>query len=442
MEIIKENDDDDEDEKNFENPIMDKEKKEKLMAHYDMLMFEMDHQFRVHPHFEKLCEDFRNKFVSSSFTTYIFHDSHYDEDYDEDYYHSERNDLKYVIDLCGPKLTCLDVTSYPNSQIMPLINNNCPNLKQLRLRFKRIESEDFRNVFSNMINLKGLRIQWECENSTLPMTLVESLEQVGGTLKYLFLRNNLKQNDISLPDSLAWIFPKLVALEELGIFGFGLSQPLLQSIGKIENLVNLRLGPYPENTYPVFDKNITMYPIGNLKTLKILRIGWNCGVTDEFLINLCNNAKQLQRLSIIGTNITDKGIIAFRKLRQLEYLDFCLIDIYSADVIEKKNEFITDKSIRSLCNQKLRKLDFSNCLEITNRSVIELVKKAPSLKHLYIKNTKVTFEVVEEISDSMRHRKRPIFVFVSFKNRNGAFESLAKSVNVHFVPPFEDSSIN
>lgn len=30
MEIIKENDDDDEDEKNFENPIMDKEKKRKI----------------------------------------------------------------------------------------------------------------------------------------------------------------------------------------------------------------------------------------------------------------------------------------------------------------------------------------------------------------------------------------------------------------------------
>ncbi|KAF7987894.1 hypothetical protein HCN44_003757 [Aphidius gifuensis] len=180
-------------------------KKEKIIiARRKKLMSQMSHIFDTQPRFKQICKHYRNKFVSSGFTTYVFRNTQDEKKYNHPVHelHEESNDLKYIIDLCGFKLTCLDATRHCFSQVMPLINNNCPNLRQLQLAFKEINSEDFVNAFSNMLSLRGLVIKWSCK-TPLPTTLIRSLEQIGGTLTYLFLRNNCMQNDIFLPESSA-----------------------------------------------------------------------------------------------------------------------------------------------------------------------------------------------------------------------------------------------
>ncbi|XP_044003492.1 uncharacterized protein LOC122849030 [Aphidius gifuensis] len=382
-------DDDDEDNIYNNNDNNDDEDIKNSEAQCKLRMIRMGPLLASQPRLEPICKDWRNRFLPSCFTTYVFNRNK------NDSVNDKANDLEYLINLCGVNLTYLDVKEYPVSEIMPIINANCPNLEILYSRFKEIMSQDFENVFSNMSHLRQLSIEWQCENSTLPMTLAKSLEQIGGTLKSLHLSCTLKRNDMFSLDSLTSVFPRLIALNCLDICGFGLSQLLLQSIGEIKTLVDVKLMSRLPKNHPMFDTKINMYPIGNLKNLEKLRVDCDYSMLrDEFLINLCNNAKKLTHLFIPGTNITDIGMSAIYDLEELKELDLGLI--YSGPR-SKKNESITDKSTQCLFKQNLTSLDNSNCANITDESVIKLVETLPNLTFLYINGKKITREAVKKI---------------------------------------------
>ncbi|XP_044016212.1 uncharacterized protein LOC122857843 [Aphidius gifuensis] len=386
-------------------------------------MIRMASLFASQPRLEKICKDWNNEFLSSCFTKYSFISN--DEDSVNEL-HEKANDLEYLINLCGSNLTRLDVMQYPTSQIMPIINANCPNLEKLNSAFKEIMSQDFENVFSNMSHLRELTIEYKCETSTLPMTLAKSLEQIGGTLKSLKLSYDFQvigtwktlelsyeRKNMFLPDSLASVFPRLIALKYLAISGFGLSQLLVQSIGDMKNLAELSLFSYWPKKHPMLDTRINMYPIGNLKNLETLHILCDYGVTDEFLINLCNNAKKLEDLHIIGTNITDIGMSAIDNLQELKNFD---IGLNGTRPGLRHNEFITDESIQCLFNQKLYSFNISNCIKITDKAVIKLVDNLPNLEYLYIRNTKVTREAVNKMYKLTEHRLKPLRVLENIEN--------------------------
>ncbi|XP_044019257.1 uncharacterized protein LOC122859640 [Aphidius gifuensis] len=307
---------------------------EKLTTQYDRRMIHMRQLFAGLPRFEKICENQLNNFVDSCCKEYVFEYEDEDEDedkdkdeceyeyeYEDEYKYENINeshekviDLKYIINLCGYILTDLDIEDYPFSEIMPLINNNCPNLEALKLAFKEIKSQDFNNVFSNMSHLNALVIIWRCEYSTLPISLVESLEHVGATLELFLLKCYSKKNSFCLPHSLASVFRGFVVLKKLCMVGFEITQPILESIGQMPNLVTLTFVFYWKE-HQMLRNKINMYPIGNLKNLEHLDINFDYGVTDEFLINLCNNAKKLNFLSIATTHITDNGIKALNNFK-------------------------------------------------------------------------------------------------------------------------------
>ncbi|XP_044003659.1 uncharacterized protein LOC122849128 [Aphidius gifuensis] len=212
--------------------------------------------FASQPRLEKICNDWENEFLPSCFTTYTLNSNENDS---VNELHEKANDIEYLINLCRINLTFLNVKYYPSSQIIPIINANCPNLEMLSLGLKEIISQDFKNCFSKMSHLKRLTIKWQCKNTTLPMTLAESLKQIGGTLESLKLLCTLKGNEIFLLDSLASVFPRLIALSSLDIYGFGLSQLLLQSISQMKNLAHLTLvvteSSWPNN-HPRLDTKI------------------------------------------------------------------------------------------------------------------------------------------------------------------------------------------
>ncbi|XP_044009743.1 uncharacterized protein LOC122853373 [Aphidius gifuensis] len=387
------------------------------------LMIEMHSLFYKRPQLKKICKNMDSELVVSCFTKYNFQASHA---YVPPKYNHLKDfgDLKYIIQSFGYNLTCLDVTQFTFSQIMPLINTNCPSLKQLDVAFKEIKDKHFENVFSNMHKLEDLSVMWQCEKSTLPMTLVKSLEQIGGTLKRLHFSRYMNEATF-LPDSLALVLPRLIALEDLNIYNFHLSAPLVQSIGETNNLKFLVF--IPPTKCPIINEKIDMYPIGNLKNLETLYIPWDRDGTDEFLINLCNNSKKLRSIGIIGTNITDDGMIALNNLSQLTGFDFGLAKL------KKTNNFITDKSIECLFNEKLETLNLLNFTKISNRSVIKAFENLPNLSCLCVENTNVTIEVVEELSKLTKFHKEKLRVYVSFEDCNGIFKSLMESHNVEFV---------
>lgn len=396
----------------------------KLNAFRDARMVCMRPLFVGKPEFEKICRKWDNNFVESGFTSYRASYSEYVKTY-------AVKDLKYIINLCGYQITTLSLIGKPFPSLMQLINNDCPNLKNLSVRFdnfesKDFESNDFKNVFSKMSHLETLSIYGSCINSNLPMTLVKSLEQISGNLKSLNLQVTFKENNSHyLPDSFVSVFPQLTALEFLRVWGFKLNQPLIQSISQIKNLIDISFEQsMGENT--MLYERYNLYSIGNLKNLERLYIMWSncCVVGDEFLINLSNNAKKMKEITIIGTNLTDNGIIAVNNLKELKHFNINLIP-------SKQNEYITDESIGSLFNKDLQHLNISNCTKITNDSLIKLVKNLPNLRYLNVQNTKVNHDVVNKIDRITEYREISLLILVSFSNFNNMFESVDLK-NIHF----------
>ncbi|XP_044019668.1 uncharacterized protein LOC122860078 isoform X1 [Aphidius gifuensis] len=287
------------------------------------------------PQLNRICQNTNNSFVKSGFLEYVFSTECYNESINE-----ETNDLEYLINLCGSKLLQLHAPGYTNSKIMQSIKNTCTRLQAITLCFREMNSNDFINVFDNIQNLRILRINWGCVNSTLPMTLVRSLESLVGSLKHLQL-NRTHADDIFLPDSLASVFHQLTVIDKLYVAYFGLSQIIIQSISGMINLTDINIFFFKLNNHPLFDENIDMYPIGNLKNLKSLHLYCDYGITDRFLINLCNNAKELTDLNIIGTNISDNGMMAINNLKHLKIMNLNLEKFR----FESINKLITDQSI-------------------------------------------------------------------------------------------------
>lgn len=415
----------DDDYRNRKNSNSDSEETESLAKREKLAkrMIRMRPLFDSQPKFETICQDWGNQLIYSSLKKYYFIDPQIcnaDSIYSLD---GKRTNLESTFNLCGFNLTKLDIRNYPDSHIMPMINTNCPNLKKLSFEFKKIKSKDFENVFNNMSQLEILEIDWKCENSNLPITLVKSIEQVGGTLKILNLSYTAEKNKPSLPDSFISVFPRLIVLEKLRIWYFAhLNQPLIQSISEIKNLVILTL-----STTWVNDPQSNVYPIGNLKNLKWLNITFDCGVTDELLINLGNNALKTEDISIVGTHITDNGMIALNNLKQLKSFDLRL------PTMNKKNKFITDQSLQSLFNEKLEYLDLSNCINVTNHSVLKLVRNLKNLRRLTLENTKITFSIANEISNITKYKKKNLSITVTLDDHNNFLKSFDyNNFNVRF----------
>ncbi|XP_044014172.1 putative RNA-binding protein EEED8.10 [Aphidius gifuensis] len=376
---------------------------------FDNRMIQMRPLFALQPTLESICNDRRAQLINSAFTIYRFTPPY---EFSINELQKLADDLKCTFHLWGHNLKELYIRDYPY-QILQTINTICPNLKKLWLDMEELDSEDCENAFSNMAHLEELEITWSSKNSTLPTSLIKSIEQVGGTLKSLRLIN-VSEADRRLPDSFVSVFPRLIVLEYLYLYGFGdLNQALIQSIAEIESLVDLELIPIW-----VEDLQSTMNPIGNLKNLKRLNIRTDCGVTDEFLINLGNNAKNLNELTIDGTSITDRGIMALNKCTQLEILGL------NSRPSTKNNEFITDQSVEYLFfNKKLERLNISNCIKITHSAVLKLAKHLTNLRELYLKKTLLTVELAKELRNITEYRKKSLWIYVS-KEQYDCFNSL------------------
>lgn len=395
----------------------------------DVIMTRMQPLFACQPKLVTVCQESKNHFIRSSFKYYKLKKN--DDSSDEEF-HNEIENFKYTISLCGYNLTSLNLTGYLFSDLMPLIKTNCLNVETLELKFKEMKDEHFEDVFNNMSYLRILTIKLEGGGiPTIPIALINSLKEVGGTLKYLHLSAHMSQTNYTfLPDEMADAFTKLTVLEKLEICNFDQNQVIFESIGKMKSLIYIILSFNALMKDPNFNKKYDMYPIGNLKNLKKLCIDMDYGVTDDFLINLCNNAKKLVHLIIVGTHITDTGMVAFNRLTKLGFL------FLSLRQYEKKNEFLTDKSVSLLLNKNLSNLDITNCINITNETVKKFAINLPKLNFLYVENTSVNNNIASEIAELQfpKYREVSLLVYVSFPI-DPRDKLLCESKNVVFSTP-------
>ncbi|XP_044004089.1 uncharacterized protein LOC122849453 [Aphidius gifuensis] len=99
--------------------------------------------------------------------------------------------LNSLLNKCGRYLTQLDLTAYGHSDIVSVINEYCPNLVELRLRFTYDNHRLYWKSFSRLSKLKVLTVifQNHLKHHAKLNELVHALESLADTLTDLTLFN-------------------------------------------------------------------------------------------------------------------------------------------------------------------------------------------------------------------------------------------------------------
>ncbi|XP_044010452.1 uncharacterized protein LOC122854105 [Aphidius gifuensis] len=296
------------------------------------------------------------------------------------------NFLKSLLDKCGRYLKTLDLTAYGCCNIVPIINDYCPNLEKLRLRFYDTDDTMLSNAFTRLSKLKSLTIIFEAmQNKIIPETLINSLKNVAGTLTELYLLNFVNHLDESCgyPKNLRYVIRRLKALKRFevsGIRGFKNSFKYLKN-----NEMSFYLN---HNQYLEKPRYLGHWFI-NIRKLDLTTYF----IKDDTLYTIANTIKLLKMLTINCAQITDDGIVALSKMNNLQIIYL------------NGHSNITDSSIKLLKN--IVKLSLPQSNKITDVSVTKLVENSPKIEKLLLYyTTSVTANFVKKAAKISSQRKQ------------------------------------
>lgn len=178
--------------------------------------------------------------------------------------------------------------------------------------------------------------------------------------------------------------------------GFYLNENTTKAISQLENLKNLWL------LVCEFKRRDTMFPIVNLKNLEKLDPGICDENTDEFLVKVADNLKNLTEFVMFNPIITDIGVSALTKLDKLNSIAF-------QNYIGPKE--ITDVSMKKFKN--MQKIFFMNYPLITDDSIIPIINNSPYLNTILIGRTSVTVKSVQHALNFTRDRTNNLPLFMT-----------------------------
>ncbi|XP_044010510.1 uncharacterized protein LOC122854141 [Aphidius gifuensis] len=321
-------------------------------------------------------------------------------------YHKINGQLRFLrslLDNCGRYIKELDVTSYGHYNIVPVINESCPSLVKLRLRFKDAEPRSLVNAFSRLSKLKVLKIIFQHINNNgyIPVALINLLQSVAHTLTELTLSNWNRENFYEswrISKTFIRVFLKLKALKSIetdGIFIDTDSHMYLKQLGIVVishdsqwlNHINEKF--LYKNTKKL---NLTDYQ-----------------ATDDCLYTIVNCMKKLRELTIICELVTDVGIVAISKINTLKYLDL------------RGPGHVTDSSVGLLKNLKYLHLPY--CNKITDVSVTKILENSPTMISFYMIGSAVTFEFVEKAREVAANRKIYLELGLTYSSGIRKYES-------------------
>ncbi|XP_044010698.1 uncharacterized protein LOC122854273 isoform X2 [Aphidius gifuensis] len=216
--------------------------------------------------------------------------------------------LKSLLYKCGRFLTQLDLTAYGYSNIVPVINEYCPNLEKLRLRFIYDDDEIIHHkAFSRLSKLKVLSIIFQHMRyegyQFMVHYIILALFPLANTLTDLILFD--WQDDVSRERSVSCKFPGTTPfvfyfLKALKRFEFGGIQMFPQLEEYLRNNRILECSYYDRS---LNENVIKPNEIMSITKLDLLRYK----VSDDTLYTIANTMKQLTRLKIKCEWITNDG---------------------------------------------------------------------------------------------------------------------------------------
>ncbi|XP_044009629.1 uncharacterized protein LOC122853310 [Aphidius gifuensis] len=296
--------------------------------------------------------------------------------------------LKSLLNNCGRYLTKLDLTAYDHCNIVPVVNDYCPNLVRLRLRFTSIDDVLLFNAFTRLSKLKSLTIIFQNMKSKLiPLTLLNSLRNVADTLTELNMLHFIDHYDdrCDYPKEFDCVIRELKSLkrfEDAGIHTF-LDISTYISDNKISHYTHNFYTPYSTSLSTITELKLRIWPI-----------------QDNSLYNIANTIKNLKLLWVRSDRITDDGVVAISKMNNLQYLGFL------------GSNHVTDYSIKLLKNMKRLILPRSN--KITDYSVTKVLENSPNMEKLCVMGTSVTAKFFKKAAEISNNRKTHLYFYISF----------------------------
>ncbi|XP_044009687.1 F-box/LRR-repeat protein 2-like isoform X1 [Aphidius gifuensis] len=312
--------------------------------------------------------------------------------------------LKSLLNKCGRYLTKLDLTAYGNCNIVPVVNELCPNLVKLRLRFTKMDEVLLTNSFTRLSKLKSLTIIHQ-NKKFLPylptVALINSLRNVADTLTDFSFLNWVDELKVSpdFTDLIMDVVRDLKALESLELAGVTCSTVGADYL-KDKNI------SYVNHTTDLLHYLPKSKPFEDMNSLQIVA----CRIKDNSLYSIANSFKNLKFLKIYSTWVTDDGVLALSKMNNLKILNFhgC--------------NNITDSSIKLLKN--LIKLNLPNSNKITDKSVITVLENSPKMDALDVHGSNVTAELVKKAANISRKRKQRLIFCVALMPDIKRYDSL------------------
>ncbi|XP_044001948.1 uncharacterized protein LOC122848150 [Aphidius gifuensis] len=325
---------------------------------------------------------------------------------DFDYHLMDPNRIRLLLKLCGRYLKELNINIYIDSKMILLIQKYCINVEKINLGFNDRRDINFDNVFSQMHNMKTLRLELFLTRS-LPESLINSIKDIAGTLTELTL-DNIYCRSLVLPELLTSVLCQLGVLKVLNLNECELNDQLIQSVGNIPSLIKFSCSNKFGN------RQVNMQPIINLEKLESLSIKINCQIDDEFIKNLADKSNNLRELRILKPSLTDVSVNSLSKLKQLEIIDLDFL---------KPNNFITNYSVKCLSNLKFLKL--SRCIHVTDYAFTKVLQNSPELEYLNVAHTNVTRDIVKQAAQLTQNRENNITLnlIVALENTNGVLDT-------------------
>ncbi|XP_044013421.1 uncharacterized protein LOC122855833 [Aphidius gifuensis] len=315
--------------------------------------------------------------------------------------------LKSLLYKCGRYLTQLDLSAYGYSDIVPVINEYCPNLVKLRLRLIYDEDDIInREGFSRLSKLKVLTVIFQyMRYETMLDCIINALLPLANTLTDLTLFNWKGDSPCEhtgpcvFSGATIYVLSRMKALKR---FEFGGIQTFPDLEEYLKNNCTLECSYYDRSLNENFIKaNQLSITTLNLKEYK---------VSDDSLYTIANTMKQLTTLTINCQWITNDGVVTISKMNNLKCLCFSGV-----------NHSINSASIELLKNLIRLMLPRSNI--INDDLATKVLENSPKMEAFFVSNTSVTVEFIKRAAEISRNRKHLLLSAVSFKIDKNKYES-------------------
>ncbi|XP_044009893.1 F-box/LRR-repeat protein 12-like isoform X2 [Aphidius gifuensis] len=308
------------------------------------------------------------------------------------------NFLQSLLYKCGRYLRELDLSVYDHCNIVPVINEYCPNLEKLQIRIRVYDHVILTNAFTNLSKLKVLKIIFHgCLTGAclfVPQAIIKSLLNVADTLTDLNLSNwAIAMIEIAhFTEEMTNVISQLKVLRQFVMTGLDCHETLYDYVHNSKTIRTIC-----DDSGLIGNKIDDMMPFENIEVLDIS--DWL--ITDDGVYMIANTMKQLHRLHVACSWLTDAGIVACTKMNNLKFLDFCGFNS------------TTDSSIKLLKNKTHLKLPCSN--EISDESAIKVLENSPEMIRYSIGNTGITHKLIEKAAEISRNRKRQLIIWVTLE---------------------------